>query len=499
MNVTRGIEYSFDEMGGALSKPARISGPQSKKGVRAPELVATGVFLLGLALTYASLTGDTPSAVARYAAVGTGISLALSILIELHQRWGNLLRADIVGLFALYFLIFFEFLFPQPYFDVMVGTPEKIERGIDICLCAFAALSIGRHCVSQRVRPWQFVDMEMPVSILLLLFWISVTLGYFHMLLAVDFNPIAMISHFLDPRFAVPWGRPTYGDARALLYELGATLYLVPPLAGLILGRGRIRSGPGVILVVLALLLTLFYGFANGTRNLIFAYVVTFMVSYFYASSASKWKIITMSAMGAGMLLLSTYYGVRFRDVGLRGYLGGARADRAGVEAGLHVDYNLYVVSELATIFPNYVEYIKWDGPIWFLARPVPRVLWPGKPRGANVAAESVIESEGASLSCTFIGESYMVAGLAGVIVTAFGIGMAARWWTKKVFSTHSDLGIVIYGSGFFAVAITMRSVYALPVAILPTIFLAAASYWLTRRLPKWPLLRQFRRRETQA
>ncbi len=495
-NIVRGLDHSFDQLESAPNKPARVPGLGSKKGVRAPELVATGVFLLGLGLTYTSLTGDTPSALARYAAVGTGISLALSMLIELKQRWENLLRADIVGLFALYFLIFFEFLFPQPYFDTMVGAPQKIERGIDVCLCAFAALSIGRHCVSQRVRPWRFVDMEMPVSILLLLFWISVALGYFHMLLAVNFNPIAMVSHFLDPRFAVPWGRPQFGDARALLYELGATLYLVPPLAGLILGRGRLGPGPGAILVVLALLLTLFYGFTNGTRNIIFAYVVTFMVSYFYASSASKWKIIILSAIGAAILGLSTYYGVRFRDIGLRNYLKGFREDRSDVEAGLHVDYNLYVVSELMTIFPAYADYIGWDGPIWFVTRPVPRVLWPGKPTGENVAAEDVVESGGATLSCTFIGESYMVAGLAAVIVTALTIGMLARWWTKKVFSSRSDLGIVIYGSGFFAVAITMRSVYQLPVAILPTIFLATTSYWLTRRIPKWRLLRQFQRSE---
>ena len=497
MNVMRGLDHSFEQMGNALNKPARAFSSSKKKGVRAPELVGTGVFLLGLGLTYASLTGDTPSALARYAAVGTGISLALSMLIELNQRWENLLRADIVGLLALYFLIFVEFLFPQPYFDAMVGSPQKIERAIDVCLCAFAALSIGRHCISQRVRPWKFVDMEMPVSILLFLFWISFALGYFHMLLAVNFNPITMINDFFLPRFEVPWARLQYGDAHALLYELGATLYLVPPLAGLILGRRRIRSTHNIILVVLALFLTLLYGFSNGTRNVIFSYVVTFMVSYFYASSASKWKIIILSAIGAAILALSTIYGVRFRDVGLGSYLKGAREDRAAFEAGLHVDYNLYVVAELITIFPGYLNYIGWDGPIWFVARPVPRVLWPGKPRGANVAAENVVESEGASLSCTFVGESYMVAGLAGVIATAFGIGMLARWWTKKVFSTHSDLGIVIYGSGFFAVAITMRSIYALPVAILPTIFLAATSYWLTLRLPKWRLLRQLQRSET--
>jgi hypothetical protein len=76
-----------------------------------------------------------------------------------------------------------------------------------------------------------------------------------------------------------------------------------------------------------------------------------------------------------------------------------------------------------------------------------------------------------------------MVAGFAGVIFTAFAIGMLARWWTKKVFSKHSDLGIMIYGTGFFAIAITMRSIYMLPVAILPTIFAAIVGYWLTRRM----------------
>jgi hypothetical protein len=50
------------------------------------------------------------------------------------------------------------------------------------------------------------------------------------------------------------------------------------------------------------------------------------------------------------------------------------------------------------------------------------------------------------------------------------------------VFSKHSDLGIMIYGTGFFAIAITMRSIYLLPVAMLPTIFAAVIGYWLTQR-----------------
>jgi len=441
--------------------------------------------LLGLCLTYVSLNGDTPSAVARWAAVGTGISLALSMLIELNRRWENLLRADVVALAALYFLIFVEFLFPQKLFDDLIGAPQQIEPGIGICLLAFAALGIGRHCVRERVRTWGVLDTQIPLSIVSLMFWISFAIGYFHMLLAVDFNPITMVNDFFLPRFEQPWARTKYGDLYAMLYELGATLYLVPPLAGIILGRPRKRWNLNVILVLLGLLLTLFYGFTTGTRNIICAYMVTFVVSYFYASSASKWKIAVLGAMAAGVLALSTFYGIRFRNCGLRDYLAGATNEEADVKDSLYVDYNLYAVSQLVTVFPNYVDYIGWDGPIWLLVRPVPRFLWQNKPLGESVTPESALGSEGATISCTFIGESYMVAGVTGVIVTAFGLGMLARWWTKKVFSKHSDLGILIYGSGFFAIAITMRSIYMLPVAILPTIFAAIIGYWLTRRLQR--------------
>jgi oligosaccharide repeat unit polymerase len=279
-----------------------------------------------------------------------------------------------------------------------------------------------------------------------------------------------------------------------MLYELGATLYLVPPLAGIILGRPRKRWNLNVILVLLGLLLTLFYGFTTGTRNIICAYMVTFLVSFFYASSASKWKIAVLGAIAAGVLALSTFYGIRFRNSGLRDYLAGATNEVADVKDSLYVDYNLYAVSQLVTVFPNYVDYIGWDGPIWLLVRPVPRFLWRNKPLGESVTPESALGSEGATISCTFIGESYMVAGLTGVIVTAFGLGMLARWWTKKVFSKHSDLGILIYGSGFFAIAITMRSIYMLPVAILPTIFAAIIGYWLTRRMQRRMQRRKQRR-----
>jgi hypothetical protein len=121
------------------------------------------------------------------------------------------------------------------------------------------------------------------------------------------------------------------------------------------------------------------------------------------------------------------------------------------------------------------------------VARIIPRALC----RNLMGAVESkMFASEGVTIAATFVGESYMAAGLFGVILAAFLVGLLARWWTRKAFSAESAFGILIYGSGFFAVVITMRSMYWLPVAVLPTLAAAILGHSLLRtQAVRGPLL----------
>jgi oligosaccharide repeat unit polymerase len=475
---------------GRLSGVIRETAASGSSGAPQPSFQATGILLAGLALTAASLTGETAAGVARYAAIGCGLSLALSLFAEMRKDTGNLLRADIVAMLALYFLLFFEFLFPQRRFDELVPYPEAIFPGIRVCLWGFAAIAIGRHCVSRHVKRWHFVEAELTPGRMLMLFWISFAIGYFNMVLAVDFNPIAMVEAFMGPRFAVPWGREKFGDARALLYELSAMLYLVPPLAGVILGRRKGYSSLALFTVFLGLLFTLFYGFCTGTRNIIASYLITFMAAYFYSSSASRRHLLLVAILVFGLLVSATYYEIRFRNVGLLNYLqtGQSEASEEEEEMTLYIDYNLHAVGALVSVFPNQVPYIGWQAPLWMVARPIPRALWPGKPDGSAVSPENVFGLEGVTVAATFVGESYMSAGLLGVIIAAVLVGMLARWWTQKAFSRESGFGILIYGSGFFAIVITMRSMYLLPVAILPTIAAAVLGHFLRRSPERGPV-----------
>ncbi len=449
-----------------------------------PHLEATLALLAGLLLTGWLVHGETPAGFVRFAAIGVGLSLVLSMAVEFRHAWTNLLRADLVALVALYFLLFFEFLFPQPHLNELITDQQEIEKGVYICLWAFGALAVGRHLIAGlSLRHWRIVGLSAPPSAMLWLFWGCFALGYLYMLATVDFNPVAMVGYFLEPRFSVPWGREQLGDWKAMLYETGSVLYLVPSLAGVILGRRRHFTATQAALVGLGLLFTLFYGFTTGTRNIIGSFLITFLVSFFYASGARLTKTVIVSCLlSAGLMMLSVIHGIEFRTVGFKNYLGGARPSSAEEEKSLFVDYNIYVVSRLATVFPRERDYLGMTVPAWLLARPVPRVLWPGKPDGTQISIEGALGEEGLTLSSTFVGEAYMSAGLFGVIIAALGFGCLAQWWTRKAYTVDSDFGILIYASGFFSVVISMRSMYMLPVAMLPTLVVCVVGVWFLRR-----------------
>jgi hypothetical protein len=72
------------------------------------------------------------------------------------------------------------------------------------------------------------------------------------------------------------------------------------------------------------------------------------------------------------------------------------------------------------------------------------------------------------TIAATFAGEAYMAGGLFAVALEGLVLGLMSAWWNRLSSPKNSELGILIYSSGFFAVTIVMRSTFALTTALLP-------------------------------
>jgi hypothetical protein len=437
--------------------------------------------------TAVTLNGLRPSDIARYAAICTAIGLGVSIAFDLRRGVRNLQRADLFALLAYYFLTLFEFLFPQPNFDKML-TRDSASDGVIICLIGFAGLLIGRHLFIPKKQPFRTtLTHEFPRAWLLVLFWLSFLIGYSNMLVAVHFNFVDMINWFMAPRFTQPWGRDRLGDWSALLYELNMLIQLIPPLAGIILARRDRYAAGHLILVFAVFALTLFYGFSGGTRNIFATFLVTFMMGYALATPPHRTREVAVLAVAGAMLMcFATFVMLQFRDEGLKNYLDGKWTpppSEVGVKKTLYVDYNLFSICKLAEFFPRTHAYLGMEIPYQALIRPIPRAIWPGKPTGLSMSIEDALNVEGLTLSASFAGEAYMSGGSLAVFITALALGGFMGWWSSLSSPRNSEIGHLVYASGFFAAVISMRSLFVFTTALLPTAVAIAISALIVRLL----------------
>ncbi|MEA3207644.1 MAG: hypothetical protein QOE70_701 [Chthoniobacter sp.] len=436
-----------------------------------PDVTGTAIAIVCLMLTGLLLTGNKPSSVAQFGAIGVAVAMGASVLSDCRFGWRNLVRADLLALTSLYFLSLFEFLFPQRGYDVIASSPAT-HQAVEACLWGFGGMLIGRHLVSLRT-PKTLVALSRPVPYgwIVLIFWGALFLGFGYMVVTVKFNVVEMVRQFMGPRFSQPWGRGQLGDWRAILYEFSMLILLVPPVAGVIVARRSSYPILHVIAVGIGLLFTLFYGFSSGTRNLFISYLITFFIGFAFAARPNQKKeVMVLLLVCIGLVLMSTSMMLRFREVGLGEYFAGRAPPADPNESAMHVDYNLITIGQLTQVFPAQHEYLGWEVPYLAIIRPIPRALWSGKPEGMSVSMETVMGAEGFTVAATFIGEAYMSGGLPAVFLAALIFGALTGWWNCLGSTSKSELGILVYASGFLAAVLSMRSLLVFTTVILPTI-----------------------------
>jgi hypothetical protein len=452
------------------------------KTAREPRLASTATALCGLILTIVALPAGSAVEVFTAAAVGVGISLSAATVIEATAGVRNLIRVDLLILWVLYGLTFFEFLFPQP--DVDLSQAAAIN-GTNATLFGFAGLIVGRHLVPRRSGSPPlpaFIDAR-PTNIFSL-FVLATLLGYLYVFIAVDFDPFELLRQMSLPRFSQSWTRGRFGDAFSLLVEVGALIYLIPPIAGMIFARSKDYKVGQKVVVTIVVAFTFYWGFASGTRYVLVTYVFTFLGAYFLNKRNVKlWHLLYQGVPILVVLVIGTVYMLEFRNVGLGKFsFLESRSDT------LFIDHNMVIISHITDWFPDLYGFLGFEIPFLGLIHPIPRIIWPGKPEGLSFSLEAALGFDPATVTfaATFVGEAYMSGGLLAVMLAALLFGAAAEMWNRVGRDLSSPFAQLLYSSGFFCAALTMRSMVWMSVTMLPTLALwLYAKLWLARSYPR--------------
>jgi hypothetical protein len=449
----------------------------------APSPGGTAVFVVGLWLAAMQSSGaQVPSEMARIAATVTLMALSISVILDSQKGLRNLFRADFMCIVSLYSLTLAEFLFPQPDFDTLLD-PTQTATALRIVLVGMAGLAIGRHFVTPKPMSSGWLNFSSISSKLLFRMFIGTAiLGYLYMLVAVKFDPVALIDGMLGPRFSVPWVRGRIGGIGSLFSEWGLMLYAVPPLAGILWNRRRQLNPLQRVMVIAIASLTLFYGFSGGTRNVFVAYVATLLMGYLLSLPKNTfWNTITPIALAFAVVGYGSYHMLEFRNMGLRNYVVNNVYESDTLRQTLSVDFNLWSIGLLADAFPQNHEFIGSEVLTWAIVKPIPRVFWAGKPEGLSVSIEEVVGAGGWTVSATYLGEAYMMAGMTGVVGVSLFFGALAAWWNRLALQRQSDYAMIVFALGFFVAGVTMRSMFWLTTMLLPIVALIVLKRFVLR------------------
>ena len=437
-----------------------------------PRAAASILMCVVLGMTYLLLPEERSVDIYRAAAIGAALAIGSGILMGAQRGIRSLMRTDLLMLVALYGLTLVEFFFPQETVEHTI-TAQSAIKGVEALFLGFVGLIIGAN-LAPKSSPMaaDATPVQLRPSNVLLLYLAILCLGYLPMLISVGFDPVELVNQMLGPRFSQPWSRGQLGGWGDLLGEVGnLLLYLIPAIAGSVVAHRSKYTALQIAFVLLGLAFTFFYAFSAGTRNVFAIYLIIFSASYVLFKREIRWRnVALLSCLIAGSLYVASYYMLQFRQFGLAAYIeSGGKGVGGFREETLFIDNNLPVISLLTDAFPNQFQYLGSELAYFAILRPVPRVLWSSKPESLSVEAADVLGLKGVTISSTFVGEAYMMGGYPTILVVGLLLGWLGGWWNRFGQNLRSPLDVALYASGFFAAAISMRSLVFLTTAMLPS------------------------------
>ncbi|TWU55212.1 O-antigen polymerase [Rubripirellula reticaptiva] len=307
------------------------------------------------------------------------------------------------------------------------------------------------------VRMRAGLEIQLSAKQLLVLIWIAFFLALLRFAIPAKFDFEAIVGAFGGSRWEAPWARGAMGGWDAFLDHFAYFGYVLPVLTTLLarkIGWLNRRAFTAICLTgVIASLLSI-----GGGRRVIGVLVGSGMVVWFLSNPLPRFRSVLVVGFVFTILLLVMQVILLYRNDGLSRILSGDIGDRMAQRQYLHVDDNFLRLSQLTVIIPAQHPHVTWRWLIWVGSRPVPRVLWPGKPIDPGFSLPEFLGAKGVSYSSSIVGELYLAFGFPGCLFGGVVLGRCGRSLAYMLERNSSTGGFIVYGIGTLALFAGVRS-----------------------------------------
>jgi oligosaccharide repeat unit polymerase len=395
-------------------------------------------------------------------------------IVHAVRRSPRLLQAENLVAFGYVFWLLLDPI--QGAYDLRDASDAAIRDGFIAIAVSAAAMWVGVAGKAWPLPNWiaEIAMRPMDTRTVARLVPVCFVLGMFNYAYWVGFDVPLMFSYLGEQRWAAPWGRAQLGGWNAFLDQMPYFGYVLPSLTALLIAR-RGFTVPAWLSIVVSGIMLAFLS-QGGGRRIIGVTVGAAILVWIQAQQVLRVRRLIIAAAAAVALLAAMQFMLNIRSFGYEDFMfrGSSEYDY------LHVDDNFLRLSQVIQIVPAEHPHVGYQQ-LWFtIVRPVPRVLWPGKPIDPGFDLPSIVGMKGVSLSTSIIGEWYLSFGWLTVILGGWLHGRLAR--TANVLREREEYRAnpIVYGLAVMILVSGMRSMQDLVIMSY-----ALVAWWLANRLTR--------------
>jgi hypothetical protein len=280
-------------------------------------------------------------------------------------------------------------------------------------------------------------------------------LGMFNFAFTSGFDPSVMIDGLSACRFCAPWSRGAFGGTDAFAEHLQYFGYVLPSLTVMIAQQSNWLRVRTVVVATMSGVMMAFLA-QGGGRRVIGVMVGAALIAWMLFQARIKARVIIGGLVVVACLLFGMEEMLRYRSTGFGGE-SASLAQEAEISR-LHVDDNFLRLSQIVHLFPDIQPYANLQPLLYAVVRPIPRVLWEGKPSDPGYDFTTLVGQSGLSMSQSMVGELYAMRGLLAVMIGGLFFGRLANMWNKLLLVQGGAARPMTYGLGVMVAFAALRS-----------------------------------------